>query len=894
MARTSKPLCVSVNPVPLRLGAKAWMSYGLTVGFDLLQSQVLVAEAEVWQSIPKELAHIGTLDMGAAKGQGEWLLAGSTFAPLGQALKSWHAQVTLAQHNKVIQVHGSRAWDGYGLSTAQPCGEVEMAWSASFGGPDFAENTKGCGRKLANGTVVVPSIEMPGSAWRNPNQAIVPACTLPLEVLHPARQRYGGSYGVDYLEKFFPGMPPDFDRRYFNLAPTDQRIETYWKGDEAYELRHWHAEHPLIAGTLPQLRAALWLGLGDQALQRVDTQLSTVWFFPNACMGVLVFHGLHPVQSMDGHDVKRVLAGLEHLNAVPGTQEHYESLWNKRTERSSVAAANALDDTVLCPAGYTTRFAELEAAMAGHRPSPSLARHRSNMAKQFEEAAESVEKSTLQMPKHGVAETVNVMQGLAETFRSHAAEIQDDTPHPNTLTDMAAYLETAMQSMQEKQESAEREIAMTPTPPPFDPEDMQELFAESEKIDFNEQTTQGMAGLRDMIAKMPEGPAQEGELSRAEALLGLQRMEQMLSRYGKTPEESMSKMQKMADAHQRSIADIPKMNSFADMQEMQKKMKNEAKLPSFREIDQTELAEASPQWASNQLISGIQDAHLRLSSRDMQGITLKKVNLVGCDFRKANLSNAKFVDCTFAGCDFSDADASAISLEKCQFQWCRIERLHAPGSNWKKGQFINCEGSETNFSQSKIEFCTWMNGNYRNSVWKQSDMKHCTSHELEFGSSDFSNVSTRQSMWSSCKLKESDWSGAKISRGSFAMSELPAQWKSASLTHVSLNGNQNENGNWHGATLESVDFSDANLRGCCFNGINAINIQMQHADLRDCDFSDAKIQHGLFIEADLRGCSFLNATLSHCTLSRSIHDEQTSFINADVSSSTMLPRREEQ
>ena len=443
MSRVSKPNCISVIPVPFRTGGKNHVSYGLTVGFDLLRPNVLMAEVDVWQSIHDHLGRIGTVDSGFAKGQGEWLLAGQAFAPSGIASPAWSAQVSLGAVRKQLKVHGPRQWNEQGLTQAIPCNAVTMDWGSSYGGDDFSDNLQGCGRSRANKAIVVPCIESPDHPWRGPDESCKAANTLPLQTHHPLRQQYMGTYDAQYLQAYYPGMPPDFDRRHFNLSSLDQRIDGFWVGDEAYELTHWHPQHERISACLPGLRPALWVGQNEGALTKVPMSLTTVWFFPEALLGVLVFHGLHPVASLDGHEIEKVLAGMESISQAMSSQAHYEAVWQQRTQRTVQAAAAAMDDGLLIPDGYQTRFTAVDTAFAQHKTSPHLLRLGDTLSKRWQQAADSVDAQLASLDDINVQHGEETLRDLSKHFRHMGEQSLKLTSSPTSLSELGTYLKDA-------------------------------------------------------------------------------------------------------------------------------------------------------------------------------------------------------------------------------------------------------------------------------------------------------------------------------------------------------------------------------------------------------------------------------------------------------------------
>jgi hypothetical protein len=58
----------------------------------------------------------------------------------------------------------------------------------------------------------------------------------------PARLKDLGTFDDKWFEDRWPGLPDDFDFKYFNLAPEDQRMDDWFQGNETIRIAGMHPE----------------------------------------------------------------------------------------------------------------------------------------------------------------------------------------------------------------------------------------------------------------------------------------------------------------------------------------------------------------------------------------------------------------------------------------------------------------------------------------------------------------------------------------------------------------------------------------------------------------------------------------------------------------------------
>src|SRR5262249_13527389 len=148
----------------------------------------------------------------------------------------------------------------------------------------------------------LPNVEHYGALIRSLRDRPPPASLLPMDVTFAERRARAGTYGGDYAVKWAPGLPPDLDPTYFNVAPSDQWSAEPFRGDETFSVENMHPAHPRIEGVLPGFSARVLLTRrepGGDAFVELPVRCDTVWLLPSANLGVVIFHGSTPVADDD-------------------------------------------------------------------------------------------------------------------------------------------------------------------------------------------------------------------------------------------------------------------------------------------------------------------------------------------------------------------------------------------------------------------------------------------------------------------------------------------------------------------------------------------------------------------------------------------------------------------
>ena len=239
-------------------------------------------------------------------------------------------EVRIGPYSKELAVFGRRRWRktgllNFGITAPEPFTVMPLIWENAFGGPDFVENPLGKGllrKKSTTGELhlELPNIEDPRHLIGSPEDRPTPAGYFLRGLSWRKSFAHLGTFDDLWLKNFWPGLPPDIDRRFFNRAPVDQWAKTFFRGDEPIRIRHMHPEMPVIETRLPRLRArclARYTNGEGPRDHELRMRLETVWLFPHLEAGGVIWAGEVPVEDPAAARFTLLAAGVEPLEEEP-------------------------------------------------------------------------------------------------------------------------------------------------------------------------------------------------------------------------------------------------------------------------------------------------------------------------------------------------------------------------------------------------------------------------------------------------------------------------------------------------------------------------------------------------------------------------------------------------
>ncbi|WP_437952080.1 DUF2169 domain-containing protein [Sorangium sp. So ce296] len=297
------------------------------VGFSYERPARLLYEPTVWTIVTEELGKDGLLDELNPKTRGELLVTGRCYPPGRVARPASSVRVQLGPIDKSLYVVGDRTWGMLGMSDPAPFTEMPVTWRNAFGGNGFAKNPLGKGH--GDRSAALPNIESPKHLIHARSDRPAPAGLDGYDVTWPQRFSKIGTHDAAWRNECFPGFARDLDPTLFNMAPDDQQIDGFFRGDEAFVVENMHPDKPRIEGALPGVATRCFVCLKTRdgvEVHEPAMKLDTVRLFPHRERGVVLFRGGLEIAEDDAKDVVAVLVACEAMGAPRPAAYYHEYL----------------------------------------------------------------------------------------------------------------------------------------------------------------------------------------------------------------------------------------------------------------------------------------------------------------------------------------------------------------------------------------------------------------------------------------------------------------------------------------------------------------------------------------------------------------------------------------
>ncbi|MBH2618769.1 DUF2169 domain-containing protein, partial [Serratia ureilytica] len=305
-----------------RLGISA------VAGCYLSRPEHFVNEAEIWEAWKRAPLSLPVLDVAEPKPFAEYLIAGH--AGVGQPVKTLDVSADIGGLKRRWRVEGEGRRGAMG---AEPFLSVPLDHTSAWGGKDSKENPvgRGCNDGLRP---LLMTLSAEGSAQeRSPLAAPAPVPhEFSLRKAHIDKVA-GQIAGKAYLEKAFPGLPADIDRRYYQMAPPAQWLpEAAWPDRVPFELQGVGAQSQAIRGELPAVRGRAFIRRHDsEGLEEIELQRKTLWFLPDSDMALIIFTGNAPLTHLLDESIESLMLALDRCDA-PRPFDYFRQVHHKRSD----------------------------------------------------------------------------------------------------------------------------------------------------------------------------------------------------------------------------------------------------------------------------------------------------------------------------------------------------------------------------------------------------------------------------------------------------------------------------------------------------------------------------------------------------------------------------------
>ncbi len=832
--------------------------------------RALMHEASLWKMLAAELGRDTPPDLGMPKPRGELLVTGSAYARGGAPQPAVSVRVALGQIDKTLWVVGDRHWNGSVASDPIPFTDHPVTWAGAFGGAGHAVNPAGKGLAPlatdAGPQHPLPNVEDPKHLVRSPKDRPAPVGFAPYGLDSPLRQARSGTYDDAWLEQQFPGLPLDFDFEYYSVAPLDQRLDGYFRGDEAFRVEHMHPDKPLLEGRLPGIVARVFVRTkGEDALREVPMRLETVQLLPRAERALILFRGVTEVVEDDASDVVQLVAGCEAIGA-PRSVAHYRAVLEERLDKKRGALAS-LRDSDLMPEGEAgkTSIAELVDEDLG---TPFEDLKRQNMRRKAEAELD------------------------ATRARIRAAGLDPDEHLPAELPPDPSYAVASLDDLEDTVLRAHEQI-------------------EAAKVTGEAKRKEAEAGARKQMAdagldfdaaveaqkKKGGGPPKltaAGELSRLRDLA-------TLSENGGVPLPTVTaaladprlpgKLQAAEDATRDAYRRNAHRMNAADASDRPTTERARVELPagaaggvSFARRDLTgvdlsgldlrgiDLRDAFLEAASlaGANLAGADLGNAVLARADLSGADLTGARLAGANLGKATLRGAKLG----GGADLTGAILGGADLTEASFAGARLVRTDVSEAVFRDTDFTGVIGENLTFMASDL----------RGLKLAGASLRKCNFIDVDLGGVDLEGADLEGAAFVGVRADRAIFRRAKLAKLRVVKDSTleGADFTGAHLEQANLRGTKLAGADFSGAELGGADLSECDLRGARFYRATGREVRMTKADLSQASLVGANLMFALLDRAKLHGTSFLGANLFRADLAKVDVDGATVTTEANL------------
>jgi len=828
-----KPLNQGILYKVFEDGKQCYLSVGILSFFPFEESAGLLSEIDMWKFAGTELGKDAMLDMCMPKPKGEVLVVGKCFAPGSKPVPAYEVGLHIGPIDKTLHVFGDRFWKRKAgvlktISDPLPFTEMAISYENAFGGPDYKKNPLGKGHapiKTDKGKMVqpLPNIEDPRDLIDSPKKKPEPAGFAPIDLTWPQRFDKAGTHNQKWLRERFPGLAEDIDWTFFNAAPEDQHIEGFFKGDEPFEIRGMHPEKPLIQASLPGFKSRCFINQkvdqGEQ-FKEIETRLDTVWLFPHAEKGVVVYRGVAEVQTDDAEDVLHMLIAYERINDEPRTFEHYREAFLKRIDEEK-GYLHLLDEKDLIPSREKSGLAAL--MEAGEKEESVLAQNLARRAEREREKAREKIKNLGLDPDQFVPEkppetpqfSIDNVGGIEEFAKKAEADAMA----------RKAEMEGRLRKMM-----AERGM------------DFDQFVEKAKKSGGGPPKFSAEKQIQRLRAAGFSNPEMEKKLYQAE--------------------EAIKKAYRQF-AHHFPPAPLPPPEEAARMREAIVAGYTEGKSFAGQDLTGADL--------SNLDLKNIDLKDAMLEGANLSGADLSGADLSGCVLARADLTGARFAGAKMAeaclgAANLTKADLSGAELSKAAFGKADLSDADLSGTTTDGADFMEAILPGANLSRTTLKETLFYENDLRRTVFQEADLSRSQFINADIEQADFSGAKLGSTVFVGVRGAKTVFKGADMTKACAAneTSFAGADLRGAVLNQAGLRGSDFSGANFEGASLEMADLSECNLRKANFYRAFARQARFEKSDLEGANMVsinlfEGSLQKARLVTTDLRGANLYGA-----------------------------------
>lgn len=783
----------------------------------------------MWPAIEAALGTEEVFDFGMPKTRGEFLVYGSACSPA--PVQALEVMVRVGATEKRLNVFGERVWGAGGMpGEPAPFESMRICHANTFGGENYPLNPLGKGTLPdASGTYPVPNVQEPGRPVLSPADSAAPAGLTALPMTWPQRMKHLGTVDDQYLLERWPGFPRGTDPEYFNAAPENQRIDGFFRGDEAVEIHHMHPAEAVIRTQLPGLRARLFVHQtrGDETVfAEVPCRAETLWLFPDQKRGILLYRGAVAVADETLDDVAHLFARWEPLSEAPKPVEHYHRLFLESLAPPLEAAPAEVPDAP--PAAET----EVPEALAVDAGAAALSPELENLLKE----ADALEAQAVDMLKKAGLDPDAVLKKVLAP---------EPTPEPTDLKDLAqltADLEAQTKALLAKFNVDEAAVLKLLEPQPeTPPPPIDEIIAQMQAAGMRNPEIEDQLREVDKLTKTAAASLESLESVAEETAAGVAAPQAPEPPPEAPPAQSPLTVDEVLAMHGsgKSLArrdltglDFTGQNlSGADFTEtvlencIFKRANLSTTLFTGAILTGANLGKADLKKAHLKSVSA---GRARLAGADLTGADLTGGDFTGADFTGAALAQAMLTGAIFEGAKMAGTLAFGIHAAKAGFIGADLTGADLSGANLAEADFSGVTLSGANLTGAAAEGLRLFGAKCDKTVFRAAVLGASRAdREASFMGADLRKAVLRRANWEGANLAGADLTGAVMDNADLGRATLTdailrlahakeANFMKADLTGADLTGINLFKGSFRRAVLISTILRSANLYGVDF------------------------------------------------------------------------------
>ncbi len=858
--------------------------------FPFQQSNRLFASPELWKFAAKQLGKDAALDIVMPKPNGEVLVSGRCHAGR-EKVPGRKVQIRLGSIDKTLSVFGDRHWVkkagmNLAISAPEPFDTMDISYANAFGGKGYAKNPLGKGAveltdAQGHSCRPLPNVENPRHLIGSPDDSPEPAGFGPLDMTWPQRMARAGTYDRTWLRELFPGLAADTDMRFFNLAPQDQWLNGYFRGDESFAVEGMHPEKDVVVGKLPGFKTRMFLLRlinGEKTFQEVATSLDTVWLFPHVERGIAMYHGAVKIDSDDAEDVLHGLAAYERITDEPRPMEHYRQALDKRLDKKKRSLYD-LYDKDLIPQGESSGWADLlqiDSSKRGPLVANMLRRGEREKGKALAKQAQAEADTRKILQASGLDPELIKFPSLAEEQAGNAQEITEFDPEQlaqmmaDTRKKAAELQKDALEQVKEKKDTVMAQMKELCAQHGLDLDQM--MAKAKEENPTPKRPIQYAAPLLDRLKELKQ--QLDTQLQEA-ASLGGPSVQEILTATGASSDDLAAFEQTQKHIQDLNPDDPELVKKLRTVEQATKVAYRKTAQVSFQappltpEQGQELLQTFESLKKSNGSFREVDLAGIDLSGRDLSGLDLSGVYLEGANLSSANLSRANLTQAILARADLTGAKCHQSNLSKANLGKVILQRAEFVQSDLSEVVLSGADMTQTVFKDCRLDKLQLV----EKTVLDQTDFSGSSLKKAQFIKTRMLNVCFHKAnlfkaTFIDCSLETADFSEAQIRSASLIGFKAPgADFSRADCTRTGfLNKSNLSEAQFHKTVLDGANLMGADLTKAVLIEAQLNQANFMNADLRQARLSGAVARKANFTKAALEGAVLPGIDLMYANL----------------------------